>query len=396
MAAKAVVVFDPNNQPLSNVEVTIKSGNGDYTFPLTNSDGYALADIGLSSESGYVKVVANGFKSYLQLINLDNNNQTIRVGNPQVQPNDIVLPPLSFSKPSRDSIINVKANLCNLRDADDIPIFEPFISSLIVNGNKSKYNDWLIRAKQSGATHFHAFISGAYPEDLGWTNLYPIPSIDLMNRLSDFNIVLNTIKSYGLIPIIKLAFDGQVYDPFGQTYGWLYGIQNLQRIADSLHENISDCLWSTGFDGCFPNWNPIQIIQMLSLMRSLLGDNCQIDTEFGGPGSVGYCHLGNGADDWTKDKLGMLDHFSIEVMTYPPNEEGVNETATRLLGPACKIGPTIPYYLEGLEKKIAIDFYETCAYQAIRKQIIPSDAVTVANFGKSYGFTCFGNGLPNS
>jgi hypothetical protein len=130
------------------------------------------------------------------------------------------------------------------------------------------------------------------------------------------------------------------------------------------------------------------------MMRTTLGDNEQIATEFGGPGSVGYSHLGNGAADWTPDKLGMLDAFFIEVMTYPPNKEGVSQTATRLLGPNAVNCPTSPYYLSGLTKTIGITYFESVAYQYIRKQINKFDAQASAVVGKYYGFRNFGNGLP--
>lgn len=302
----------------------------------------------------------------------------------------------SFKKPSRDQIVNVKANLCNLRDADDIPIFDIFIATLIRNGDYQKANDWIARLKAAG-THINLAISYNYAEPLGWINQYPISGYDFTNDIFSFSMVLDYVIQRGLIPIVKLATDGLVYDPVGWTYGWQWGIDNLPFILPKLGKYWEYCLWSTGFDGCFPTWSPDQLLQMIRLMRAILGESNCIDTEFSGPAGETWCytHLGNGAADWTKDKLGILDHFSLEALTCPVDTgEGLNQVATRLLGPKCLIGPTSPYYLIMLDKYIGIDFYETNAYTSIRKQSTPQQAINLAAQGKGYGFSVFGNGVP--
>lgn len=303
----------------------------------------------------------------------------------------------SRKKPTREQIINVHANFCNLRDADDIPIFECMIASLLVNGNEGKARDWFTRLEQAGSTHITINLSGDYNENLGWISRYPITGIDFTNRLSDFSSILDRIEQEGFIPFIKLAFDGQSYDPNGLTYGWQWGMDNIDRIANGLSKHIELALFSTGYDGCYAVWSPDQLIQMLRKMRSVLGNKACIDTETNGPGFVSYCHLGNGAADWHNNQLDIVDHFSLEMAPIYPNiqMDAIAEAATRLLGPAAKNCPQTPYYLEGLDKTIAIDFFETVAYQAIRKQVSPDNARSFADAGAYYGFSVFGNGLPH-
>ena len=394
MAAKAVIVIDGNGNALLNAEVTLViDKNINFTFPLTNSDGYSLSPFSIFKVDGYIKVVANGYKNYLQLVSLDDQNQEIYVGgDPNFgPPNTIHLPPFSFSKPSRDSIINVTANFCNLYDAQGLPIFEDFIDSLIVD-DPARAEDWVRILKANGSTHITLTLSGDYPEPLGWIDRYPIVGRDWTNDLLGFSQCLDWIQSRNLIPIVKLAMDGQSYDSNGLTYGWRWGMDNIPNILNDLSKYWGNCLWSTGFDGCFPVWTPRQTIDALKMLRGVLGGIGNIDTEFGGRGSISYSHLGNGAADWADDKLGLLDCFSLELQTNPAQADGISQTATRLLGPSATNCPVEPYYLANTTKKINICFFETIAYWFIHKQT--DDYKTSASLGKFYGFTSFGNGLP--
>lgn len=296
----------------------------------------------------------------------------------------------SFKKPSRSQIINVKANLCNLRDSDDIPIFDDYIDELIIN-NPAKAEDWVSRLRAAGSTHIDVSFSGDYPANLGWIERYPIKGIDWSNDIKGFGQIIKWVQNKGFIPIVKLALDGFTFDPGGNGVGYFWGFQHMERIAQELSEFNDSVLWSTGFDGCFPTWDPAQTIAMLRRMRNCFGPKACLDTEFSGPGTVGYSHMGQGVADWTADKLGILDNFSIELMVLPPNPEGVLETADRLIK-----GRKGPYYLAPMDgiKDINICMYETVAVRAIRKLISPEDILSTNQFCASFGFTSFGNGQP--
>lgn len=304
----------------------------------------------------------------------------------------------SFKKPSRDQIVNVKANLCNLFDSDGIPIFDIYLATLLMQGDTAKFNEWIDLLRSAGSTHINLALSYNYNEFLGWGN-YPLPGMDFTDNLGDFSNIIIQIQNLGFIPIIKLATDGQSYDPNGWTYGWQWGMDNLPRILPVFNTFINDVLWSTGFDGCFPDWSRQQTIDMLQMLRGNLGSDACIDTEFNGPGTVGYCHMGNGPGDWTPDTLGILDNFSVELKTYPPSSIGIQQTASRLLGPqASNISPENmgPYFLREMStiKNINICMYETIAFQAIRKQVDTAQIKSVNRFCANFGFSSFGNGLP--
>lgn len=390
-AAKAVVIF-VGGQPLPDAEVTFVTQLGtEIKFPLTNSDGYTV--LPLPAQSCYIKIFANGFKSYLQLLTIDDKNQSIRIDNPTIAPNDIVLPSLSFNKPSRDRILNVKANLCNVLDATGLPIFEPFISSLFLNDVK-RASDWINRLKTKGSTHITVEITGDYNEYLPWFgDRYPIIGLDFTQALGTFRKFLDYILSNDLIPIIKSGCDGQGYSPEGKTYGWSWGMANMPGIYEQLKDYKNLALWSTGYDGCFPDWNPDQLLQFIRMMRQSLGTEACIDTETGGgPGeSISYCHLGNGAADWSEDKLGDLDSFSLELLSFAQSDAEIAGQIEGMKEVYARIGPGGSYLHN---TKTQVQMYETLAYWEIRKYADFNQAEVVAQRAKAVGYTTFGNGLP--
>src|SRR5580765_7248122 len=249
------------------LHLTNASGANIVAQGVTNGDGYVLFNFVPNNTDVEVYIVAPGFANYFQRFALGDQNINY----------NIILTP-SFNKPSRDRIINVKANLCNLYDAYDNPIFEPMINWLVLN-DRNHADDWITRALQAKSTHYNVAIACNYRNN-------PIPGMDLTQDLGTFSIIIDYIKSKGLIPIVKLAFDGQGFDHNGLTYGWQWGMDNIERIANGLSKHISSVLWSTGFDGCFPDWTPGQTIAMLRKMRAVLGASAQIDTEFAGPASM--------------------------------------------------------------------------------------------------------------
>jgi hypothetical protein len=361
------------------LHLTNASGAAIVAQGLTNQDGYVLFNFVPNNTDVEVYIMAPGYNNYFTHIPLGDQNKNYNIN----------LTP-SFNKPSRERIINVKANLCNLYDAYDHPIFEPMINWLVLN-DQIAADDWLTRAIAAKSTHYNLAISCNYRNN-------PVPGMDLTQDLGTFSVIIDYIKSKGLIPIVKLAFDGQGFDPNGLTYGWQWGMDNIERIANGLSKHINSVLWSTGFDGCFPDWTPGQTIAMLRKMRAVLGNSAQIDTEFAGPASMswGYIHMGNGAADWAPDKLGILDHFSLEAQQFPIDVTvGAQEIATRLLGPNCLIGPQTPYYLANVDKHIAIDVYETVATWFYNGAVAsPQDAINAAQGMAKFGFKVFGNGIP--
>jgi len=387
--AKAVVVLDPSGNPLPNC---IGELNG-VKSPLTNSDGYALFNISFPSIPTSLIVYANGYKTYLQPVNLGNANQNLIVGGNSSSPNDINLPPLSFSKPSRERILNVKANLCNILDAQSLPIFESFASTLFFE-DRNRLNDWISRLKDNGSTHITTELSGDYDTYLDWLGgRYPIVGLDFMNNIDGFRRWLDYLFSVDLIPIIKSGCDGQGYSPSGKTYGCQWGLDNLPRIYNQLSSYKDMCLWSTSWVGGFPDWSPKQTIDFIHMMRSSLGENACLDAEFGASSteSISYCHMGNGAADWTDDKLGDLDSFSVELQTFPQTSEEIEEQINGMIQVYQRIGLNGSYLHND---KTHTHMYETTAYWSIRKYCDQAQNQTISTRAARTGYATFGNGLP--
>ncbi len=393
MAWIIITILDPNMQPLPGVALNATSPQFGPWNGVTNCAGQFIPNLGPGHYD--IRLSKPGYKEYTWPTDLGDCGpitQAMEYDNAPV---------------TRDRIINVQGNFLNLYDSDDIPIWDAYLSTLLVQGNLTKFNEWIQRLRAMGSTHINLPIAYNYNEPLGWAPRYPIDGMDFTNHLGDFVPIVEHIQSLGFIPIIKLAMDGQAFDPNGWTYGWQWGLDNIERIANSLSAFINTALWSTGYDGCFPNWTRAQTILVLQRLRAVLGQTVCIDTEFAGPGSVGYCHMGNGAGDWTPDTLGILDNFSVEVMTYPPDPTGVQQVAARLLGGQAKNIDPANYlanqppsdsnsYLAQMDKikKINICLYEDIAFQIIRKQATTINAYNAALACANYGFSSFGNGLP--
>ena len=307
---------------------------------------------------------------------------------------------------TKKEICNVQSNFCNLFDSRGVPIFEIFISTLYLT-DRNRAEEWLNILRLAGSTHINLAISYDYNENLGWAPRYPIGGLDFTKNLDIFQEIVDWVASKGFIPIIKCSFDGQSFDPNGLTYGWQWGMDNFERIVNSLNKYKTQALWSTGFDGCFPDWTRDQTIFMIQRMRSIVGAEGCIDTEFGNE----YIHMGEGAADWADDKLGALDHFSVEMVPALANVNdldinGPQQIASRILPSLAKnIEPKNYYnnqppswensYLANTTNKdIVIDMYEVGAYFITRKQSTSQDQIELARKIATYGFVNFGNGLP--
>jgi hypothetical protein len=319
--------------------------------------------------------------------------------------------------PPREAIVDVRADFANLRDAKDRPMFTPFLFSLMDdcdNGDAdacADAEDWFARLKAAGDTHIAVSISADYGENLGWAPRYPIHGIDLTQRVPTLKKFLERVIRRGFIPILFLACDGHTSDPNGgynDPVGWSYGLPWCQQhLGDNVGQlrNGRDLapyiLWSGGWDGCFPDWSPDDTNQFHTFLRSLVGPDANIATEFGN----GYIHMGNGGADWYQPGLDQVDVFFIEFSTniLDPNEQcGVQQVAARMLGPAKTFTPgppcdstSPPFYLDAPRSPrgpLVVIAWEYAAYLATRKQSDPETARAQGDYLYSLGFRRLGNG----
>jgi len=306
----------------------------------------------------------------------------------------------SYKPKTRDQIINVQSNFCNLRDADDIPIFTIYLTSLYANNNLDKFINWITRLKAAGSTHIDIGLTAKYDENLGWIDRYPISDIDLTNNLPLLQKIANVLINMNFIPHIHLSWDDN---------GFSWGMNNIPTIISELKPLIPYCLWNTGWDGCFPSWSRDQTITAIQLLRQCLGPNGQIATEFGGPGGLfPYIDMGQGQADYD-GPLQQLDCLCLEYGNngqIPIPDCGMQQQGTRILGKSYNL-PLISgcddhsnvYYLSSPRQRgpLNICIYEWVwggAYSQIRKLSQPSDAATIAKQFKAYGYSSFGNGQP--
>lgn len=326
---------------------------------------------------------------------------------------DAALPP----PPSRDAVVNVRADFANLRDAKDRPMFTPFLLSLMDDcdhgdaGACGDVEDWIARLKAEGDTHIAVSITYDYGENLGWAPRYPIHGLDLTQRVPTLRTYLERLIRRGFIPILFLGCDGHASDPNGgynDPVGWSYGLPwceaHLPGIISQLRSGrdlAPYILWIGGWDGCFPDWSPAQTNEFHTFLRAQVGDAANIATEFGN----GYIHMGNGGSDWYAPGLDQVDVFFIELATdvlAPDQTCAVQQVAARMLGPAITFTPgppcdssSPPFYLappRSPRGPLTVVAFEYAAYLATRKQLDPDAAKRQADFLYSVGFRRLGNG----
>jgi hypothetical protein len=322
------------------------------------------------------------------------------------------------SPPTRDVVVNVRADFGNLRDKKDRPMFTPFILSLMDDCDKgdadscADVEDWIGRLKAEGDTHIAVGLTQDYAENLGWAPRYPIHGIDLTKRVSTLKTYLQRLIRRGFIPILFMGCDGHASDPGGgynDPVGWSYGLPwcqaHLGSIIGELRGGGRDLapyiLWIGGWDGCFPDWSPDQTNQFHTFLRFLVGPAGNIATEFGN----NYIHMGGGGADWYQNGLNEVDVFLMEFPTdiFDPNVRcGIEQVAARMLGPAKTFTPNPscdsanpPFYLGAPRSPrgpLVVVAWEYAAYRATRKQTDPANARQQGDYLYSLGFRRLGNG----
>ena len=197
MNAKAIVVLDPSGKPLANA---IGIMNGFYS-PLTNADaGYALFTELFAAGPTFLIIVANGYKSYVQPVNLSDSNQRLIVGGNSTDPMNLNLPSLSFSKPSFDVIRQVKGNFGGIVVPElqfgflNKVLFTP--GYVVENQNVRQ----IIRSRYKDAGFKHFPIS-TYNDNGVYHDYYPPWDDSLINQY------LEELLSDDLIPLCSLFAD---------------------------------------------------------------------------------------------------------------------------------------------------------------------------------------------
>lgn len=335
MSAKAVVVFN-NGEPLANAEVTFVSNIISAKFPLTNLDGYAVVG-DISSQNGYIKVVADKFVNYIQLVNLDKSNQTIRIGCDGVAPNDIVLPGLenSFPKaPSRLEVLKAAIPFQGFKaNTSQFGAFNSFGVECTVLNNFDLANHCKDLINQ-GFTHAMFPVSWQYVES---DYSYPVHGVDLTNDFAEIRRRCEFIIKRGLKIAFFLSGDGISFPkntdgtyPYNDPQGWTRGYNWLIEWAPSFIQsmkfggkvNINKySLYFPGYDGIFYGWGingevpdrqPERVINFGKIAR-----NADPDIYLAIEHTPGNIPVGEGLDNF---KIGgAMDDFDVVASEFNYN-----------------------------------------------------------------------------
>jgi len=339
MAAKAVIVVNPSGQALPNAEPYLSIGSQHETMPLTNQDGYSLSAQSWSDGNGYLKVTANGYLSYVQILSIDGENQNIFVGENGTDANAVILPGLKTasgntfpSYPTREEVCNVFCGFQGIniltKQYGWIPAFGPECGALDDEDTIS----YCQQMKEFGFTHVEMDISWQYSEpDFN----YPVRGMDLAYNLEEVARRLDLIIRQGMFVKFSLAGDGmsvndnpqqgEYNDPQGWTYGFQWLMNNVQRIMSFLsdyqgHDLTKFCLFVPGYDAVFYGWGipnevpdqqPQRVIDFGNHFRTIL-PNGYLGIEH----STGKIPVGESGKDWLTN--GPLDSYDTLLSEYDP------------------------------------------------------------------------------
>ncbi len=183
--------------------------------------------------------------------------------------------------------------------------------------------------RELGDTHMLIVLTWAYREG-GLP--YVMPGIDLSDDLPAFRRYVEEIINAGFYPMVFLGGDGMstsdgppwhYNDPVGDTYGFQWLMANFQRVYDSLSDLAPWIIWSPGFDGVVPAWQPPSCVDKWLLhARSIVGDAGYLALEL----SMGYPTWGS--------EFGEGDNYPT------PGGQALDLVLTEMPVP---LGPPAPY-----------------------------------------------------
>lgn len=132
--------------------------------------------------------------------------------------------------PTREQVLDIRANFCGAHDAQGRVIFDPFIASLAL----AERADWYTRKHGAGLTHLVVAPNCSYPGS-------PIPGFDFRRSPLAFRALLDEVLAQGFIPIVMMT-DGGLQGPgeiLGDTWAQMWpAVSDLQ----------SWCVWVPGWE----------------------------------------------------------------------------------------------------------------------------------------------------
>lgn len=261
--------------------------------------------------------------------------------------------------PSRDQVLAVNADFCNLWDSQGRIIFSPFLLTLM-DQHDPLADEWFAKFRDAGDTHIVVAVSYDYRS-------YYIQGRDFHDRMGDFRTYLREIIKRGFIPIIKLGADGQDANPGGGTYGYPWTIAHLHDIIEPLRDLVPYALWDPGWEvagGGGGDWTGIEVTNFGRALRDALGPL----------GATGL-HLGQGT--------GYIGNDYDVFLWQPAQPLDQNVSKNTIDGHYLLANSTIPVVVFEFDAFDA--FWGGCREDCVRRN---------AQFFHDLGFTHFGNGQP--
>lgn len=324
--------------------------------------------------------------------------------------------------PTPAELCAVQCNFLNVRDSQDRIIFSSSLPAL----DEASQRDWIAREQAAGGTHYVVSVETGYPGY--WV---PIVNYWSASRMAEWIAAVDRILASGLHPVIFLHNGG----PRPQE-SYFRGL--CRWIRQSASHLIERALWVPAWEPVRNgDWTPNELNRMVQIMRDELGPTA-IFGFHGTPGThtFGAGHGTDPTDPWNgmsePDEWRAHAGLQFDVLlfqTMPARDEPRDEwgqplwwdraldVAERFLAPGTPMpgavgvkmrdrqgnettrdgyagGPKSAVWFGSKRAAPALVAFEYVAPLVMHDDAPPSLARAVADTLLSFGYKCFGNGLP--
>lgn len=283
-------------------------------------------------------------------------------------------------RPTRDEVLNIRANFCGARDALGRVIFDPFLASL----PPDQRADWYARKHAAHLRHFilQPFIS--YPGS-------PIPPSDLRQDPAAFRALIEQVLTQGFVPLVQMTDggDGAWNEILGDVWAGLWPA--LEDLQNSI-------VWSPGFE-VGGSWPSKALSDVLLWLQGRLSPEAVMGVWCVPERATGASYPVQPDDPWHGDELAFWTSYGGERANLLFYQTGHGSAARDFQGRWDDVVSRCGAGQHGWRKLERCVFAENWAYDyyhghATEAQIRESARQAQALF-QSYGVAeAYGNGLP--
>ena len=287
-------------------------------------------------------------------------------------------------RPTRDQVLNIRANFCGMQDAQGRAMFTDFLGGL----PRSEREDWYARQRAAGLTHL-VICTNAGPYH--W---WHAPTYDFRHDPAQFRALLLDVLGHGFVPVVMMTSgdDQTWHEILGEVWAGLWpAVRDLQ----------GSCVWANGYEtgGAWPSK---AVSDTLRWMQAHMAPETVIAQECIPERGTAASWPVQPDDPWRGDEIGMWKSCGgerVNVFLYETGHgSGFYDFAPRWHD----IVPRLGMGQHTWRKMERICFFETGAenffdgtdgVDAHQLQLAAQSAQAIA---ESYGLTTltFGNGVP--